>query len=1142
MKPRSIRRVGLFGVLAASLVALPAVAALGPTDPPASRGTASGRPGAISSYAHIGTWRLPQGPSEPLDLAFGPTGDLYVADGLRRVVMAFHANGERWASWPSPAIAEGMVPIAVTFDPVRQLLYTLWQRYDPAADGGAPQPGPLYLDRRAPDGGTDNAVLSLQFLPGGTDMAMDPTTNELLVLSGDRVTRIRMPGATRSGGFAVDTTRGLPTRLAVLADGRVALAGSGMSAVALYDPAGIPAGQLETPEGSPVALALEPGGALQVLLQAAARRGPDTPLLVTFSANGTRIASRVAGALGVPPVPPGGWPWSLAASPDGLAFSTGAARFLVARFSPGWAPAWTLSGRWVRARFTPLNLTRGSDPTLALAVRPDDGLEVLDPDEGRVLAYDSSGRASVVGAVPVDAVDLAVDDEGRRFVSTAGGQLWQLAPGDEITPTWQVACDCSLGGRLATGTGVVYATQPRTLTVGTFDALAGLSGRSLQLPDAVGLWPADVASGSDGRLYTADLVTAQVHAWRADEAPVGWPAGLLAGPRRLTGGHLADDTPVIASLQADNQVELHGLDGNLAARFAPRLSNNELFSPVDIAMDTEGLVWLADAHARAVHLFAPSAGVPSTPETPPTPAPTSDTSCHVVGDKVAAPSQVIVGQSVGVTLTLAASCPDRAKLLGADILLVIDRSTSMSTGGLSAAQDAARAFIEMLDVRYHRVGLASFSDDASIDVPLTTNVPVVIDGLGRLVANGQTNLAAAVSRAQDNLVAFGRQQALPVIVLLTDGRLDPSAADPRPTALDARNAGTQIYTIGLGSNVDQPLLRDLAGRPDHYFFAPTAGDLFPIYSQILRLVLSSLAGNLIIDDSLADDMAYIEGSAKPPALVAFGRLSWGRSLLPATGITFTYRLRTTRPGCQPTNREAKASFTDADGQAREFVFPVPTICAVAPTPTATRVPTATATATPKPVAIHLPILFKSSCVPGTAHADVVLLIDTSDSMVGEKLNGAKFAAIDFVNLLNLPADQASIIGFNSSYQIASGLTGSRPALISAIQHLANGRGTQIDRALRAAVNELRGGRHKPLNRSVIILLSDGQHNGDPADVLAAASDARADKMVVYAIGLGSDVDVALLSKVAGSGRYFPAANPSSLSDIYRSIAGIIPCR
>jgi Mg-chelatase subunit ChlD len=781
-------------------------------------------------------------------------------------------------------------------------------------------------------------------------------------------------------------------------------------------------------------------------------------------------------------------------------------------------------------------------PPLALAAAPDGTLEVLDADEARIVSFDPAGQPTVVGAAPLDAVDLAVDELGRRFVSTAGGRLSRLAPQDLVTPTWEVDCACDLGGRLAAAADTLYVSQPRMLAVGLVDAGRGTPGRSRQLADAVGLWPADVATGPDGRLYTADLVTAQVQAWRGEAPDSSWPAGLLAGPRRLTGGHLADGTPVIASLMADNDVELHALEGNLAGRFEPRLADGRAFTPVDIAMDAEGLVWLADAKTRAVHLFAPGGGIPATPESSPTPAPTSEQSCRVRGDKWARPLSVVAGDTVAVTLTLAASCPARARVLGADILLVIDRSTSMASGGLAAAKAAARSFVEMLDVRYHRVGLASFSDEASIDVPLTTNLPAVIDGLMALKAEGQTNIAAALARAQANLDGFGRSEALPVIVLLTDGRLDPAAEDPRPIATAARNSGTQIYTVGLGSDVDQALLADLAGRPDRFFFAPTAGDLFPIYAQILRLVLSSLAGNLIIDDVVADDMSYVEGSARPGALVAFGRLSWGRSLLPATGITLTYRLRTTRSGCQPTNREARASYTDADGLAREFVFPVPTICASAPTPTVTRTPTATPTATPRPGRLYLPVLYKSACVPGFAHADVALLIDTSDSMTGPKLDQARAAAKDFIGRLALPQDQAAVIGFNSAYQVVSPLSGSKSGLTAAIDRLSGGHGTAIDRALRAAVNELRGSRHRAGNRQVIILLSDGRHNGDPADVRAAAAEARAGRVVIYTIGLGTDADAQLLTDIAGAGRYYPAPDAGTLTSIYRAIATVIPCR
>ena len=1107
---------------------------------PRAASSRSAGPGTVADYAHVGTWALPQGPSEPLDLALGAGGDLYVADGHQRAVLAYHANGTRWASWPPPVIADVLVPLAVAYDAGRQRVYTLWQRYDTVDGGGEPTPGPLYLDRRGIDGSTDNTVLPLQFVPGASDMAMDPTTGDLLVLSAAAVYRLRMPNATLAGSFPVASQPGLSPSLAVLRDGRVVVAGPNDGELRLYAPDGAPLAAWRLGQGVPVALGADDAGLLYVLLRQPAQ-GALFPLVVVLNGTGAEVASYTAGALAASPVPPGAWPWSLAVSAAGAALTTGASRFELHRFEPGWVPAWALSGRWRRERYVPVGHPTYGEAPMALAANDSGGVDVLDAAEGRVVAFDANGRATVVAAAPYAALDLALDDSGRRFVTTSDGWLDRLAPGDQITPTWRTACGCDLGGRLAAIAGSVFVTRPRGLAIGAIDGALGTNDRGYQLPEAVGLWPSDVAIGPDGQLYSADLVSAQVHRWRAGQ-PEAWPAGLLAGPRRLAGGHLADGTPVMAGLMADGLVEMHTLDGNLVSRWLPVLAGGNSFSPLDVAMDTEGLIWLADARTRAVHLFAPGASIPPTPPVPPTPAPTTDLTCLVQGDKVAAPARLVLGNTVGVTLTLAASCPARARLLGADVVLVIDRSLSMATGGLVAAQDAARAFVELLDVRYHRVALVSFSDEATVNVPLTTNVPVVLDGLRALDADGGTNIAAAIERAAANLRDFGRPEALPVIVLLTDGRLDPTAQDPRPLAEQARNGGVQLYAIGLGRNVDEGLLRQLAGGADRYFFAPTPGDLFPIYGQILRLVLSSLAGNLVIEDVLADGMGYVDQSARPPSLVSFDRLSWGRSLLPATGITLTYQLRPSRPGCQPTSRQAVASYTDADGASREHVFPLPTVCVDAPTPTPTRPPTATPTTTPTPAVIHLPIVYRDACVPGYRHADVVLLIDTSDSMAGEKLAKAKLAAVDFVGLLQLPEDQAAVIGFDSGYHIAAPLTGSRGQLETAIARLSSGSGTQIDRALRAAVGELRSSRHLPASRPVIVLLSDGRHNGDPRDVLAAAEEARGARMVVYAIGLGADADANLLRQAAGPERYYAAPDADALAEIYRAIAGIIPCR
>jgi Ca-activated chloride channel family protein len=235
----------------------------------------------------------------------------------------------------------------------------------------------------------------------------------------------------------------------------------------------------------------------------------------------------------------------------------------------------------------------------------------------------------------------------------------------------------------------------------------------------------------------------------------------------------------------------------------------------------------------------------------------------------------------------------------------------------------------------------------------------------------------------------------------------------------------------------------------------------------------------------------------------------------------------------PTNRQAVAEYTDGDGVRRTYEFPVPRIMVITPTPTPT----------PEPKLIFLPSAFKSQCIPGRAHADVVLLIDTSGSMAGEKMEAAKAAALSFLDNLDLDYDQAAVIGFDAEPRVASGLTHSRAALVQAVESLSVRQGTLIDRALTAAEIELRyGSGRNPANRGVVVLMSDGAHNGAPDDVLAAANNLRPHTSAIYAIGLGADVDAGLLRRVASPGAYYFAPSTDELRGVYREIAVRIPCR
>lgn len=1124
--------------LALSAVVLAAIA---PSASPGRQGRAApvrqgGGPG--EAYVLGDTWLLPEAPAWPIDVALGAGGDVYVADGRRNAVMVFDGGGNARGVWRHTAEQEVYVPRAVAVDAGRDLVYVLWERYR-GEIGQAAVPTGLFLDTRQADGTPTRPLAALVFLSSATDMAVQASTGHLFISGDGKVHRVR-PGPQRIGSLDVGDTRGAGGRIAVAPDGRVAVVRPAAGNVAVFSEDGAPAGTLALAGYAPLAVAADGDGNMHVLARGGAAEDPGARLVLTFDVAGQLVGSRSVASLGAPPVPGVDWPWALALAADGMALVTGAERFVVLWYDGAGAARGRLVGAPVRGAFEPVIEAPGGRAPLALAPVPDGGLVALDGREANVVRFSADGAARLVATAPDDALDVAVGPEGAFYVTSGAGKVLRLAGGG--APGWEAACECDLGGRISAGPGVVYVSRPREHTVATFNAADGLRLRGFRLAGGVGLWPSDVVVAGDGALFTGDLVTAQVQGWRRPEAPdVIWQAGLLSGPRRLAAGRIGG-TAVVAAVMADGFVEIHAAaDGNLLARWRPVLPDGSGFELADIALGANSEIYLADAGARAVRVFAPGAGVPPTPVAEPSTTPTpSSLACAVRGDKWAAPSTVVLGASTGVTLTLAARCPSSTRVIGADIVLIMDRSGSMAGAKLAAAQGAARSFAELLDVRYHRLGLVSFGDGATVDVPLTDRVSAVMDGLGRLSPAGGTNLAAALDGAWRHLLGFGRGEALPVMVLLTDGNHTDPTTDPVAVAVAARNGGAQIYGIGLGEDVRADLLEAITGDAGRYFYAPGPSELYPIYSQILRLVLASLAGNLIVDDELAAEMRLVEGSVDPAGLVGGGHVRWGRSLLPASGVTFTYRVVPQLPGCMPVNQRAVADYTDADGVNRRFVFPVPTVCVVTPSPTPTSSPTPTMTPTPVPRPVFLP--FAAKCLTARPHVDVVLLIDTSDSMAGDKLAQAKAAAAAFVGRLDLPRDQAGVVGFSNATRLATGLTGDRARLEAAIAGLVNSPGTRIDSALAAGLREVMGPRRKAVNRPVIILLSDGAHGGADEDVLRQAAAARAQAVTLYAIGLGADADRELLERIAGRERTYFAPDGRDLEAIYREIAAVEACR
>jgi len=134
----------------------------------------------------------------------------------------------------------------------------------------------------------------------------------------------------------------------------------------------------------------------------------------------------------------------------------------------------------------------------------------------------------------------------------------------------------------------------------------------------------------------------------------------------------------------------------------------------------------------------------------------------------------------------------------------------------------------------------------------------------------------------------------------------------------------------------------------------------------------------------------------------------------------------------------------------------------------------------------------------TSPITVVVMLDTSASMTGS-LKFLSLAAEQFLLRL-LPEDRGRVGAFNDKIQFASEFTSDRDALVASLRDLDFGNPTRLYDAIAASLDELRGLE----GRRVVLVFTDGDDTGSRAGYRDVLNDARADEVMIYAIGLQSD--------------------------------------
>jgi uncharacterized protein YegL len=196
------------------------------------------------------------------------------------------------------------------------------------------------------------------------------------------------------------------------------------------------------------------------------------------------------------------------------------------------------------------------------------------------------------------------------------------------------------------------------------------------------------------------------------------------------------------------------------------------------------------------------------------------------------------------------SCPKRRARV--DVVLILDASTSMSAPTragrrkLDAAIEAAGGFLGLLEMDpaagadSDRAALVVFNDLAQLASPLTADANRVARGLAAIEQRAGTRIDLGLLRAAEVLGALPDDpERVSATVLLTDGRPTGTSAEAvveaaRSLRATGGDAGTWVYAIGLGPDVDGELLAKVATDAARLVLAPDAEDLARIYREIAR--------------------------------------------------------------------------------------------------------------------------------------------------------------------------------------------------------------------------------------------------------------------------------------------------------------------
>ena len=195
-----------------------------------------------------------------------------------------------------------------------------------------------------------------------------------------------------------------------------------------------------------------------------------------------------------------------------------------------------------------------------------------------------------------------------------------------------------------------------------------------------------------------------------------------------------------------------------------------------------------------------------------------------------------------------------------DCILVIDTS---ATADLGNAKQFAFDLIERLS-SIDRIGLVTFATSAQLVVPLTTNRVALRSAIGDLATGGKSAFGLGLQTARRELLDKGRNEALLVEILLTDGQ-NNAGIEPDVEGEVASDVGIMMVPVGIGTLINKNLMQGFASDTGGVFYSrPSDRALDGI---IDHLTVDIVANSIEVVKRIPSELRLVNSSPSPSRIV-----------------------------------------------------------------------------------------------------------------------------------------------------------------------------------------------------------------------------------------------------------------------------------